>query len=181
MIQIGEAAPHFSEKPLFGKTITIPDSLSKGPLVVHFVRHLSCPFAREALAQVQDRYADFDRVGIQVLAISQSDRTLAFDFVPRHHLLFPLVVDEGGRLRDAWSVGSDAFLLGTLKGQLRQAARTQTLRAFRHGRGLGLGQELQLGADFVIDRGGQVVHAAYHGSISDVPDLDTLLAVASGA
>jgi peroxiredoxin len=175
-LEVGDLAPPFEQRPVFGLPVTVPTS--GHPLVLLFVRHLGDPFARQALAEVQKRYADFDRLGIKMAAITQTELTTARDFVPRYHVLCPVVTDPEGQLHKSYGIGCDRFLVGSLKG-LVQGSPGRLAAALNLGHGKLAGPARQLTAEFVIDRAGRIAAARYAESITDGPHLNDLLKVAS--
>ena len=175
MLSAGAAAPSFSAKPIFGRTISVPESLDSGPLVLFFVRSLASSFGRQSLAEIQERYADFDREGIRVVAISPSSWEVATDFVPRRQLLFPLVADSDGELAKRYQLSSDRWMLRSVSGLLAGGYQ-RAWKAVQQGHGLmKLNHLPRLGGEFVIDRSGTLAYAQYAASALDGPDLDVVL------
>ena len=115
MLKEGDTAPAFSARPIFGYPVEIPQGLTDGPIVLCFVPFLGSPFARRTLAMLQERYADFDRRGIRIVAITQTDLTAARDFVPRFHLLYPLITDPDGTLQSLFAIQEDRYMLSSLR------------------------------------------------------------------
>lgn len=167
-------APPFDAKPVSGLNVAIGGR----PLVMVFVRSLSGSLARLALASLQARFARFDAAGIGVVAITRCDLTLARDYVPRHHLLFPLVVDGDGRWFEAYGVGRDRGFGRSLLG-LRPARVQALVRALALGRGRPDGGADQLPAEFVVGADATLRHARIGPTILDQPDIEALWAAAT--
>jgi len=144
-------------------------------MVLCFVRNLASPFSRAVMAEIQLRYPDFDREGFSLVVVTPTDLTQARDFVPRHHVLAPVVVDEDGALHRAWQVGSDRALAGSLRSLLQPARVSAIMQALHHGHGRPHRDINQLGAQFVVGSDGRIALAAYDRSIADQPDLESLL------
>ena len=175
-LQTGDPAPTFEERPVFGLPVRVP---TEGrPLVLVFIRHLGDPFARQTLSEIQGRYADFDRAGVLIAAVTQTDLDTARDVVPRYHVLCPVVTAPEGALQALYGIRSDRLLLGSLKG-LVSGSPSRLLAALQHGHGKKAGPSRQLPAEFVIDRAGQIAHLRYSTSITDGPHLDDLLRIAT--
>lgn len=177
MLKVGDAAPAFSARPIFGYPVEIPKGLESGPVVLCFVPFLGSPFARRTLALLQERFADFDRRGIRIVAITQTELTAARDFVPRYHLLYPLITDPEGSIQELFDIQTDRYLLSSVRSLLGGGGGGGGLMDF--GVGWFNGPVRQLGAEFVLDRSGTVQFAHYATGIADVPDLDALLQCAS--
>lgn len=175
MLHAGDAAPPFVARPIFGLDQPVPPPAGARPVVLCFVRNLVSPFSRAAMAAIQARYADFDREGFTLLVITCTDLTEARDFGPRHHVLAPLIVDEGGTLHDLYQVGTDKALAGTLKGLLDPTSLRLAVDALQHGHGRPHRDVTRLSASFVIGADGRIALARYATSITELPDLDALL------
>jgi peroxiredoxin len=175
-LEVGDLAPSFEHRPVFGLPVSVPSGAQ--PLVLLFIRHLGDPFARQAIAEVQERYADFDRLGIKMAAITQTELVTARDFVPRFHVLCPVVTDPEGQLHARYGIGCDRFLMGSVKGLVRDSPG-RLVAALNLGHGRLTGPARQLTAEFVIDGEGCIRAARYADSITDGPHLDDLLKVAS--
>jgi peroxiredoxin len=163
---------------VFGREVRVPEGLDAGPLVLCFVRYLGCSFCRESLAELQEAFPDFDRAGARVVAVTRTPMRTARDFVPRHHLLFPVVADPEGSLEERFHIGRDRDLMCTIKG-LPETDIGRTLRALRRGHGPFEGPERQLAAEFVIGRDGCFSYTRYACSILAGPDIPALLQTVS--
>jgi peroxiredoxin len=127
---------------------------------------------------LQTAYPSFDLHGIQVLAITPASMDIANDYVPRFHILFPVVCDPEFDLFTLYGVDKGGAA-GALK-MLRPDRLVANLRALRHGVRSVEGIETQLPAFFVVAPGGRLAYAQYGKSISDLPDVDALLEAARG-
>jgi peroxiredoxin len=177
MLEKGDAAPGFSARPIFGYPVEIPQGLTDGPIVLCFVPYLGSPFARRTLATLQERFADFDRRGIRLVAVTQTELEAARDFVPRFHLLYPLITDPDGALQALYDIQEDRYMLSSLRSMVSGGSGSRG--AFQFGVGWFNGPLRQLGAEFVLDRSGTIQMAHYANGVTDSPDLDALLQCAS--
>ena len=130
---LNQLAPDFEAKPVFGKRLLLQKEAQTRPLVLVFVPGLASPVARNHLASLQSRVADFDLAGVGLYALTPSTLVSAQDFVPRHHLLFPLIADKD---RPASIIDTQSQALNT---RLRQLAE------MLDNDGLDLNQPLSLG------------------------------------
>lgn len=150
----------------------LPVTFGALPAVIVFVRDLHGTTARMALAALTSIWSELDARAIQLAVVTHTDLTYARDYVPRHHVLFPLVVDETGELREKFGLGSDSAFTGTLL-----SLRPRNVKAWVDG--LGLSRDLvmpntELGGEFVIDRNGRVVYARAFKGVLDQPDIAKL-------
>lgn len=171
MLTVGQTAPAFTRQPVFGLPAQVPCGR---PIAVLFVRSLSSPWTRESLAQVQAEFPRFDLAGARVVAITDSGLDVGRDFVPRYHVLFPVVCDPDQALFQEWGVGGDGAVLGTVRalamGNVRAAAR-----ALRHGHGPLERRQLKLPASFVVGPDGALTFAQYARSVTEPPPLQAML------
>ncbi len=179
MLQTGDRAPAFTARPIFGLEQPVPAGDGGRPLVLCFVRPMASPFTRAAMAAIQKRYADFDRAGVPLYVITRTDLTQARDFVPRYHVLAPVVVDADGSMHERYGVGQDRMLGRSLVGLVNPGNLRRIVDALQYGHGKPHPLLSQLGAQFVIAPDGRVAYAHYDQTIFETPDLDALLACAS--
>jgi len=173
MLRPGDLAPPFRVQPVFG----LPVQTGGRPLVVLFLRSLSGGLARAAVVEAQKALVTLDTAGVGLVAFTRCDLTLARDYVPREHVLFPIVVEETDARFVAWGVGRDRGLGRSLLG-LRPAGIRAAASSLGLGRGRPEGGVDQLPAEFVVGRNGRVVHARYGRTIFDLPDVAALCAAA---
>ena len=173
MLQVGERAPAFRAKPVFGYEVAIPDSARKRPLVLVFVPALESSISRSGLARLQERYADFDRLGVSVVAISPSSLRATQDFAPRYHVLFPLISDESGEISSRFDVGR----IGA--GGVLSNINPATIRGGVESLGLGFGLPnrgmLQAAAECVVDVDGTIAYSRQSEDLWETVDIDALL------
>lgn len=171
MLTTGDAVPRVVLDPVFGTALDLPDTLAVGPIVVVFVGGLSTPHTRGILAALQDVYGDLDRNGIRLVGVTSSDLDRARDFVPRYHVLFPLVVDPEGTLRQCFGLDTASGMASTLRGLVDEVRHARDI--VRLGRGW-----FEPGASappgwFVLGVDGRVATAR-----GKAPDVAELLAAA---
>ena len=173
MVSVGDIAPALVGQPVFGLPVEL-GAKQRPPVAVCFVRHLGSPFCRAALAQLQARYAEFDVVGAQVLVITPSPFEVATDFVPRHQLLFPVICDPDRAHFEAWGVGLDRSLLGTVK-TLALGGLPELADGLSYGQGRVDGDPRQLPAWFVVGPGGRLRFVRLGASVTEGPPIDAML------
>ena len=159
MLEPGALAPAFDAQPVFGVALRIPADLRRGPVAIAFVGSLASPLTRVALGELQAAFADLDRAGVRVLAVSPSGFVEASDYVPRHHLLFPLVLDEDRAIAARFGVADDVSVMGALA-SLRPATASRALRSLALGVGLKRAPLGVRAALFLLDRDGKIAFSA---------------------
>lgn len=170
MLCAGEVAPRFELQPVCGLPVRLPDPGAR-PLALFFLRPFGCPFGRAAAARLQDGLPALDDRGLRVLAITPTPLAVLRDFVPRHHLLFPVYADERALIFDAFGVGSGGGLTSLGPRALARMASASLQR------GLGAlhGHNTRLTADLLIDPNGRVLYASHGATIDAMPDLDAVM------
>lgn len=178
LLEAGSNAPALDAKPVFGVPVRIPDDLARGPIALAFVGPLSSPLTRASLNELQAAFAALDRAGVRLVAVSPSSVDEARDYVPRYHLLFPLLLDADRAIARRYGVDADASGLSALAG-LRPALLSRAL----HSLPLGVGFKTQaLGARvalFLLDRDGRVRWVSAASGPLQGPDLAGLTAAVS--
>jgi peroxiredoxin len=97
-LKAGEKCPSFELSDHNGKAVASSDLLSRGSLVLIFIRGRWCPFCvaqMEAMAQVSAEFAD---AGVALAAISPQTEKQALFMHDQHKLPFPLLVDARNQL-----------------------------------------------------------------------------------
>ena len=170
VLSLGSISPIERLNPVSG----LPVVFGGAPVVVVFVRDLHGTTARVAIKRLTAVWPSLDAAGVRLAVVTHTDLTYARDFVPRHHVIFPLVVDEDRSLREKFGLETDATYLQSLR-----ALRPRAVRAWLDG----LNESRDpakpngdLGGEFVFDRHGTLIHARGYSSVLDVPDADALLA-----
>lgn len=174
MLAPGSPVPQTLLQPVSGLPLTLPEACAQGPVLLCFAGPLRTALARQTLAEVQASFATFDRLGVRVVAVSAADLRLARDYVPRHHLLFPLVVEGASELERAWDVGGEgrsSSFLADLSGETLRRG----LRAAKRGGGW---RGARPCVAYLLGREGRIVLCQLGASALRGPDLEALLAAA---
>jgi peroxiredoxin Q/BCP len=114
-MKVGERAPEFRLRDGQGREVALSSLLGKGPVVVFFYPKDETPVCTAEACAFRDSYEDFQTAGAEVVGISQDGVDSHDAFARRHKLPFPLLADEGGRVRKDWSVPNT---LGILPGRV---------------------------------------------------------------
>ena len=91
------------------------DQLDGRPLVLFFYPKDDTPGCTAEACAFRDSYDDLRALGVEVWGVSGDDAASHRRFAARHGLPFPLLVDQGNRLRRAFGVPS---VLGLLPGRV---------------------------------------------------------------
>ena len=91
------------------------DQLNGRALVLFFYPKDDTPGCTMEACAFRDSYADLQALGAEVWGVSGDDAASHQRFASRHNLPFPLLVDRGNQLRQAFGVPS---VLGLLPGRV---------------------------------------------------------------
>src|SRR5690349_15511636 len=86
MLKSGDRAPLVTLDDDTGRPRELADLWRDRALVLLFVRHFGCPFCREHLADVRDRYGEFVEAGGEVAVITMGTPEQAATFRQQHRL-----------------------------------------------------------------------------------------------
>lgn len=177
VIVAGSAAPSLTGQPVFGVPFDLHRSRARGAVLVSFWAPLSSRGTLASLAALTAVWPRVDAEAGGMVAITRSPLEAARDFVPRHHVLFPVLVDEQGETFRNWKVSKATGFSSKLR-TARPAFVKRALSVLRNGHALPESNEDQLPAAFVVNASGEIVHAWYGSGVDDVVDAEGLWAAA---
>jgi len=156
----------------------LPVDMTRQTTVLAFLRPVTGSQPRRAVALLQEAWPRFDAAGIAMVALTDADLTFTRDFVPRYHVLYPLVCDTTGEFFRAYDVQRDRGFTSTAA-SLRPASMRLALASLELGRDWTTLPSSQLPAFFVVARDGTVKYARYGRSITEQPDIEALWTAAA--
>jgi thioredoxin-dependent peroxiredoxin len=168
----GDVAPHFKAEDGRGERIDLAQLTSDGRVLLLFVRHLGCPLCREILNDLAHAINDLgDNCG-SIVAVTESTTARVAEFSEKSNIPFHIISNRQKDIFEAYGVGQGG--IGVMLGpSVLAAAVRATFRGHMPGRIEG--SELQLPADFVIDRDGKITLAYYGKNIADHLPVKTLI------
>lgn len=178
MIEVGEPAPPLAGQPVFGRPFQLDRVRERGAVVVMFFGALSSGATRENLERLTAIWPRIDAEQGGLVAVTRSPLEAARDFVPRHHVVFPVLVDESGEASAAWGVGRAAGI-GAFVARAQPELLRRAVSVVRNGQPLPEAHVDQAPAAFVVDRAGVVQLAWYGRGVGDRVDAEALWAAAS--
>jgi peroxiredoxin len=92
----GKKAPDFSLKTLDGKSFSLQDELSRGPVVLAFFK-VSCPTCQYAFPFFERLYRAYAKNGVTMVGVSQNDAKETKVFTKEFGVTFPVLLDELGK------------------------------------------------------------------------------------
>jgi peroxiredoxin Q/BCP len=109
-IQVGDRAPLIALTDQNGVERR-SDQLGGRPLVVFFYPKDDTPGCTAEACAFRDGYSELQALGAQVWGVSGDDAGSHGRFAARHQLPYPLLVDKGNTLRQAFGVPNALLLL----------------------------------------------------------------------
>lgn len=165
-----DVSPSFELPDHNGKLVSSASLLSRGRLVLSFIRGRWCPFCvaqMEAMAQIAPQ---IEAAGAFLLAVSPQTEKQASFMHNQHKFVFPLLVDSHNRVAREFGL-----VYRVPEEQQALYSRTFVNLPFANG---DPSWELPVPATFVIDRDGTILFASANEDYTDRPEpIDILSAV----
>ena len=95
---MGARAPEFSLPDQNGKTVSSIELLSRGRLVICFIRGRWDPFCCGQMEAMNRVFPEIESAGASLVAISPQTVKQSFFMVDQHKLRFPLLSDSGNQV-----------------------------------------------------------------------------------
>jgi peroxiredoxin len=176
ILPVGAKASEFELPDHNGKIVSSSALLSKGPLVVCFIRGRWCPFCVGQMEAMNLVLTRIEQAGASLLAISPQTVKQSYFMHDQHKLRFPLLSDAGNKIARQFGLA------------YRVAAAQEAIyrRAFVN---LPLANgdeswELPIPATYVLERDGTVLYVSANEDYTERPEpadiLQTLKATLSG-
>ena len=177
-VQAGSQAPPLTNtRDVHGNVVTLDVAAGTHVLLV-FLRYASCPMCLLHLRELQQRYPELRKAGLEVIAIFHSPAGSIARHAGRLGLPFPVVADPTFALYARYGVGSS--WLGLTVSAILPSFYVAFGRAMRFGFWGGAidGDVARMPADFLISSHGTVRAAHYGRTIGDHLSLDEVLRIA---
>ncbi len=98
VLAVSSQAPAFELKDYNGKSVSSADLLSKGRLIICFIRGRWCPFCVGQLEAMNLILPEIKDAGASLVAISPQTVQQSFFMVDQHKLRFPLLSDANNQI-----------------------------------------------------------------------------------
>jgi len=92
-LSAGKAAPQFQLNTLHGKTLSLKETLERGPVVLVFFK-VSCPTCQYALPFYERLFKAYKNQHVTLLGVSQNDARDTLAFAKEFGVSFPLLLDD---------------------------------------------------------------------------------------
>ena len=109
---IGKPAPDFSLPSTTGETISLRQFKGKKTVILYFYPKDETSGCTKEACEFRDSHAEFDKLGVVVLGVSTDGMESHQAFRDKHHLPFPLLVDEDATVSKLYGVYKQKNLYG---------------------------------------------------------------------
>src|SRR3984885_4266492 len=169
-LPVGAKISEFQLQDHDGKSASSSDLLSRGRLVLCFIRGRWCPFCVGQMEAMSCSMAEIAAAGASVVAVSPQTEKQAFFMHDQHKLAFPLLVDAHNQLARQFEL-----VYRVPEEQQALYSRTFVNLPFANGDS---SWELPIPATFVVDCDGTIRFASAREDYSDRPEpLEILAAI----
>ena len=103
-LPVGAAAPELEAVDQDGQKLNLADQYRKGLVLVYFYPKADTPGCTAQACSLRDAYADLLTEGVHVIGVSHDSPAAQKKFQQKHHLPFPLLADQDGRIAKAFQV-----------------------------------------------------------------------------
>jgi peroxiredoxin len=153
-LRVGEQAPWFTARDIYGRWFSLGSYHGKG-LLLSFNRAAVCPLCNIRTFYLIDRAQRYRQQGLEIVTFFESSPHRAYEFLNRLRAPFPIVGDLGRTVYAKY--GLESSMLGTARGTMTRRSVYQEARQ----RGLGIwqllrgflamdGNHFRMPADFLI-------------------------------
>jgi peroxiredoxin len=167
ILPVGAKAPQFDLSDHDGKIVSSSDLLSKGRLVVCFIRGRWCPFCVGQMEAMNLVVPEIVQAGATLVAISPQTVRQSFFMHDQHKLCFPLLADAGNRVARQFGL---TYRVPALQEAVYRRAFVNL--PFTNG---DESWELPIPATYVIDRDGSVIYASANEDYTERPEPSDIL------
>jgi|ERR1041385_1095393 peroxiredoxin len=92
-LAVGKKAPDFKLSDMDGKSFSLREALSRGPVVVSFFK-ISCPVCQFAFPYLERIYKSYGSKNMTLVGISQNNRKDTAAFIKEYGITFPILLDD---------------------------------------------------------------------------------------
>jgi peroxiredoxin len=89
----GTKAPDFTLPAVDGKTFSLQEALSRGPVVAAFFK-ISCPVCQYAMPFIERVYQAYKNQNVTIVGISQNNKKDTLSFMREYGLTLPTLLDD---------------------------------------------------------------------------------------
>jgi peroxiredoxin len=172
ILAVGTKVPEFHLQDHDGKSISSPDLLAKGRLVLCFLRGRWCPFCVGQMEAMNLVMPEIEHAGTTLAAVSPQTVRQSFFMRDQHKLRFPLLFDAGNKVARQFGL---TYRVPDEQKAVYQRAFVNL--PFVNGDD---SWELPIPATYIIDRDGTVLYASANEDYTQRPEPQDIVQVLTG-
>jgi len=169
ILPIGARAPAFELPDFDGKIVSSSDLLTRGPLVLCFIRGRWCPFCVGQMEAMNLVLPQIEEAGAALVAISPQTVKQSFFMHDQHKLRFFLLSDAGNKVARQFGL---TYRVPSLQEAVYRRAFVNL--PFTNG---DESWELPIPATYIIDRDGTVLYASANEDYTERPEPCDIVAL----
>lgn len=178
IINVGEKLPDFKVDTSKKRNSSFLEIAGGKPTMFVVLRYIGCPSCRYDVHVLSQKYAEFEKKGVNVAVVMQSSVENLEKALEGANVPFPIVADADMNVYKTLSIEPAKDMAGLVGGDMEKlqakGAKCKEL-GFEHGEYEGI--EEQLPAFFYVDADLTVKVAHYAKTIVDMPTADDMLAM----
>jgi peroxiredoxin len=167
ILSVGSKVPEFQLQDRDGKTVSCSDLLTKGRLVLCFIRGRWCPFCVGQMEAMNLILPEIEQTGAALAAISPQTMKQSFFMRDQHKLRFPLLSDAGNNVARQFEL---TYRVPDEQKAVYQRAFVNL--PFVNGDD---SWELPIPATYIIDRDGSVLYASANEDYTERPEPEDVV------
>jgi peroxiredoxin len=168
ILPVGAKAPSFNLQDHDGKSVSSADLLTRGRLVLNFIRGRWCPFCVGQMEAMNLLVSEIQSAGATFVAISPQTVKQSYFMHDQHKLRFPLLSDGGNQLARQFGL-----TYRVPDDQQALYKRTFVNLPFTNG---DESWELPIPATYILDRDGSILYAKADEDYTERPEPSEILA-----
>ncbi len=183
-LQVGDKMPSFTFQTESQSGLTTESVLRGGRTVFWVLRYIGCTTCRYDVHQIAARYGDFQKRGVQVYVVMQSDPAVVREDLKESPLPYHIICDQDQVIYHTLEIPATATKEERMPTSPEDLAKWEAKKqkvkeaGFVHGKYEG--NEQQLPALFVVDPDGCVIYSHYAKNSIDMPTVEEMLGILDG-
>ena len=183
-LHVGDKMPFFTFQTESQSGLTTESVLRNGRTVFWVLRYIGCTTCRYDIHQIATYYEEFQKRGVQVYVVMQSDPAVVLEDLKDSPLPYHIICDQSQMIYQTLEIPATATKeerMPTLPEDIAKLeAKKQKIKEAGFVHGKYEGNEQQLPAMFVVDPDGSVVYAHYAKNSIDMPTVEEMLRILDG-
>ncbi len=173
-LMVGMPAPNFQTVDLFDQPINLDDYKGRW-LLLSFYRNAACAICNLQVHKLIAKYPEYQRKGLELLAIFESPRANLLQYVGKQDAPFPIIGDPEARLYNLYEIETSEEKVKATMADAGTPERVKEASAA----GFELTEEAgsnfyRMPADFLIDPDGIIREAFYSELVGQHINLNTV-------